>query len=187
MNLLEPHAGLSFLEEPFSKEEIGAIIKDLPSNKSPGPNAFNTDFIKKCCPIICKKIYDLCDLFYKGDLCLQSINNYFITLIPKKIGASCVNDYKLISLLSCTIKLLTKQFANRLLSIILELIHINQYTFRKSRTTHDCISWAYEYLFQCHKRRKPTMASKLDFEKAFEKNENGMILTFVRHKGFGDK
>ena len=129
----------------------------------------------------------MCDQFYKGDLRLQSINNYLITLIPKNVGASNLNDYRLISLLSCTIKLLTKLFANRLLSIILELMHINQYDFWKSRTTHDCIVWAYEYLFQCHKRRKPIVASKVHIEKAFDKIENGMLLTILIHKGLRDK
>lgn len=48
LNLIKPHSGLAHLEEPFTHAEIDAIIKDLPSNKSPGPDGFNTDFIKRC-------------------------------------------------------------------------------------------------------------------------------------------
>lgn len=112
LNLLNVHQGLHFLEEPFTKEEIDAIIKELPSNKSPRPDGFNTDFIEKCRPIIKKDFYDLCDQFFKGELNLESINNSFIALIPKKVGASTINDYRPISLLSCTIKLLTKLLSN---------------------------------------------------------------------------
>lgn len=141
LNLIQPHTGLDFLEEPFSQQEVDDVIKDLPSNKSSGPDGFNTDFIKKCWPIIKKDFYDLCEQFHKGELCLQSINSSFISLIPKKQGASTVNDYRPISL-NCRIKLLAKLLANRLQSIILELIHVNQYGFIKSRTIQDCIAWA---------------------------------------------
>lgn len=118
---------------------------------------------------------------------MQSINSSFITLIPKKTGASGVNDYRPISLLSCTIKLITKLLANRLQSIILKLIHTNQYGFIKSRTIQDCIAWAYQFLSQCHLSKKRTAVLKLDFEKAFDKIEHGMILAILKKKGFGTR
>ena len=49
---LSPNPHLESLSYPFSKEEIDSVVKALPSDKSPGPDGFNTDFIKKCWPII---------------------------------------------------------------------------------------------------------------------------------------
>lgn len=45
--LLQQHDDLKFLEEPFSHEEIDEVIKHLPSDKSPGQDGFNGDFLKK--------------------------------------------------------------------------------------------------------------------------------------------
>ena len=39
---------LEQLEGHFSKEEIDRIIHELPTDKSPGSDGFNTDFMKKC-------------------------------------------------------------------------------------------------------------------------------------------
>jgi hypothetical protein len=50
---------LEVLEKPFTKEEINAIIKELPTDKSPGPDGFNSDFLKKCYPIVCQDYYKI--------------------------------------------------------------------------------------------------------------------------------
>jgi hypothetical protein len=36
------------LEVPFSKEEIVKVVKDMPNEKSHGPDGFNNEFIKSC-------------------------------------------------------------------------------------------------------------------------------------------
>jgi hypothetical protein len=46
-SLLLAHHDLSSLEAPFTKEEIDEVVKDLPPDKSLGPNGFNTDFHQK--------------------------------------------------------------------------------------------------------------------------------------------
>ena len=47
-SLPRTHHDLSTLEEPFTHEEIDSVVASLPSDKSPRPDGFNTDFIKKC-------------------------------------------------------------------------------------------------------------------------------------------
>ena len=116
---------LGFLEEPFSHEEIDLVVQNLPTDKSPGLDGFNTDFIKKAWPIIKEDFYALCSAFYNGDICLQSINGSYITLIPKVDNASTASDFRPISLLNTSMKLITKLLANRLQSIIQSIIHKN--------------------------------------------------------------
>jgi hypothetical protein len=51
------------LIETFNKTEIDAVVKALPSDKAPGPDGFNTDFLKKYWPLICQDFYKLFDDF----------------------------------------------------------------------------------------------------------------------------
>lgn len=45
-NLVSAPANLNQLEAPFTDGEINSVVGDLPSGKAPGPDGFNTNFIK---------------------------------------------------------------------------------------------------------------------------------------------
>lgn len=116
--LLGPGQHLDLLEIPFSKEEIDAIIFELPNNKSLGPDGFNGEFLKKFWHLISHYFYDLCQEFHEGEICVKSINRSYITIIPKKDCPISISDYKPISLLNSSIKLITKLLAYILQKII---------------------------------------------------------------------
>src|SRR5438132_13839352 len=99
-----------------------------------------------------------------------------ITLIPKKASPETPNDFRPISLLNSSVKLLTKILANRMQSKILEVVHKNQYGFIKTRTIQDYLAWSFEYLHHCRFAPSGSIIMKLDFEKAFDLIEHSAIL-----------
>jgi hypothetical protein len=185
-SLIQQVDGLNSLSAAFTREEIDEVIKELPTDKAPGPDGFNGMFTKRCWHIIKHDFYELCKDFLDGKVDLQSINDSFITLIPKIHAPETPNDFRPISLLNSCLKILTKLFANRLQSKILKLVHKNQYGFIKSRTIQDCLAWAFEYLFQCNQSGKQIIVFKIDFTKAFDMMEHAVILKIFKLKGFDE-
>ena len=55
----------------------------------------------------------------------EAVNSAYITLLPKKEDASCIKDYRPISLVHSFAKLVTKILANRLASKLDKLVSSN--------------------------------------------------------------
>jgi hypothetical protein len=84
INIVQAH-DLSQLDLPFSLEEIEEVVKDMPADRSPGPDGFNGAFLKKCWQLVKEDFIKLIQDFYDENLNLKSINTAHITLILKKV------------------------------------------------------------------------------------------------------
>jgi hypothetical protein len=136
--IIQPCNNLDELCQSFTHEEIDSIILDLPNDKAPGPDGFNNLFFMKAWPII-KDMHRLCMDFFSHQVDIKSINSFYITLVPKKDNLEGVNNFRPISLLNSSLKVISKLLANRLQKKALHIVHENQYGFIRGRTIQDCL------------------------------------------------
>lgn len=124
---------LDHLDADFSLEEINSIIRSLPNSHASGPDEFNGMFLKKCWGIVKEDFLRLFRNFSTFNLDLRSINFSNIALIPKKTNPESV-DFRPISLLNYSLKCIIKVLSTRLQSVIVGLVHSNQYGFIRGRS-----------------------------------------------------
>lgn len=90
--------------KPLSpKKRLTWVINQMPSDKTPGPDGFNAEFLKHCSGIIAPDFYKLIGDFHSSNVNIESINYSFIILIPKIKASTSPTDFRPISLLNCTL------------------------------------------------------------------------------------
>ncbi|GJX53515.1 RNA-directed DNA polymerase, eukaryota, reverse transcriptase zinc-binding domain protein, partial [Tanacetum coccineum] len=143
------------LERPFTKEEIKGAVWDCGLNKSPGPDGFTFG------------------------------NSSFIALIPKTNNAKLVKEFRPISLIGSLYKIITKILANRLVSVLGDLVNEVQSAFIENRQIFDGPFILNELIHWCKKNQ--TMIFKVDFEKAFDSVRWDFLDDVLKKFGFGDR
>lgn len=156
------------LVQNISPEEILAALHSLADNKAPGPDGMNIKCLKFLWPMIGKKIVNFVHNFCDTGFVPGGLNSSFIALIPKIPCPSSVRDYRPISLINSSIKILLKVLATRLAGHLDALISDTQTGFIKGRQASESILLVKEVSHSIQKRRCGGSILKLDFEKAFD-------------------
>jgi len=112
------------------------------------------------------------------------LNTANIILLPKKVGAEKIFDYRPISLIHSVVKLFTKMLALRLAPAMKDIISKSQSTFIKGRSIHDNFLYVNSMARRFHRNRVPMLLVKLDIQKAFDSVRWHYLLSLLSRLGF---
>ena len=131
---VEIHTVESLVPEPSASEGELAIDK-LKSHKSRGIDQIPAELIKAGGRIICLEIHKLITSIWKMEKLPEEWKKSIIVPIHKKGEKTDCNNYRAISLLPNTYKILSKILLSKLITYAKEIIGDHQCGFRNNRST----------------------------------------------------
>ena len=100
------------LIRPVTEEEVTAIVRQMSSDKAPGPNGFQALFFQNFWYIVHKEVVEAVMYVLNQGSMPVGWKRTFIALIPRKINPSNVTDFRSISLCNAIYKVVAKILAN---------------------------------------------------------------------------
>lgn len=159
----------SILEGCISVEEASLVVKNMKDNKTPGPDGFTTEFYKFFWRDIATFMIRSFNYSFKIGSLPVSQHQGAITIIPKPgKPREYLKNWRPISLLNISYKILSSCIAKRLKMLISDLIHENQKGFLKQRFIGENTRLIYDLLVYTENCDIPGLLVLVDFEKAFD-------------------
>ena len=157
------------LELPITKDELNIALNKSKNNKSPGLDGYSPEFYK-------------CFWTQIGDFFLDCINNNFkngyltvtqlqgvITCLPKGGKArNLLNNWRPISLLNTSYKLISLCITNRIRPLLNKIISPEQKGFLENRSIADCTRIINDIIEETEAQDKSGLILLVDFQKAFD-------------------
>ncbi|KAK3227435.1 hypothetical protein Dsin_007297 [Dipteronia sinensis] len=178
---------MDMLEAEFTTEEVWDVLDKCDGNKAPGPDGLNLNFFKAHWEVIREDFMRFIKEFHKDGTLVKDLNNTFLTLILKTLNPVSMGDFMPISLIGAMYKIFAKVLANLIKKVMHSIIGEFQMAFVKGRQIIDSFVIAEEIINMWKKDQVEGLLVKLDFEKAYDSVDHGLLDYMMECMGFGDR
>ena len=165
--------------------EIRMTINMTRSNVASGPDGISSRMLKGCSGSICEPLAEIFNCSLSSDKLPQDWKLSAVTPIFKAGDPTEVCNYRPISLLSVTSKLLERIVHNALLDHVLKNGYLSpkQFGFRPGSSTQEAVLAATKDWFEALERRESVACVFLDMAKAFDSLPHSLVLGSLANVG----
>ena len=176
----------SGLEGEITYLEISTALKNMKNGKSPGNDGFTTEFFKFFWPDLGMFILKSTNYGYRTGSLSVTQKQGIITCIPKPNKSRYyLKNWRPISLLNVIYKLAFSVIANRLKTILDQVVHEDQKGFISGRFIGENIRLIHDILYETKNQNIPGLLLSIDFQQAFDSISWKFISKTLDYYNFG--
>ncbi len=173
-------------DAPITEKEIEKVIKNLKTEKSPGCDGLTPEFYKHFWPKIKKLFMNMVSEVQEKGIMPYTQRKALLALLFKKGDDTLLKNYRPISLTNYDYKIICFTLANRLQSVLKNLINEDQTGYIKGRYIGTNARLIEDYFEHCQDFNIPGILLFLDFEKAFDSVEWNFMISVLEKFNFGE-
>ena len=149
---------------PILKSEVEYAIKKLKNGKSPGIDNVSSELIKEGGPVLTQLLTDLCQQIWSTNKWLGACTTSLISPLPNNGDLKNCENYRTVSLISHSSKILLRIILNRLTPQTENILSEEQAGFRKNRSTTEQILNCRLIMKKHIEQQRPLFHNFIDFK-----------------------
>ncbi|GBG75955.1 hypothetical protein CBR_g21197 [Chara braunii] len=180
-----PNEARLLLDRPVTVEELTETLKAMAKGKSPGVDGLPAEFYTATWDYTVPILVKLYNHVLEGGSLREDKRRGVITLIYKKGDKRNIRNFRPISRLNVSYKLLAKLLARRMAPFLPALVHTDQGAFVQGRAIEENIFTAMGALEIIQRENRQVMVAMLNLKKAYDRVNWSFVLATLEHMNFG--
>ncbi|CAI5476487.1 unnamed protein product [Closterium sp. Yama58-4] len=177
-------AAAESLSAEWSEEEVKSAFQSMTNNKAPGRDGLPKELFEAHWDILGKHFMSLVKSFSDTASLPASTKDAVTILLHKKGGRDQLENYRPITLLSFTYKVIARVVADRMKTVLSGVVSPEQFGFFPGRRLSDAVGLVADIIEAAKNKDKDWYLLLVDFRKAFDSVSRGFLFTVLEKMGF---
>ncbi|CAI5947286.1 unnamed protein product [Closterium sp. NIES-65] len=178
------YSDTEMLQEEWTEKEVRTTLHEMASNKTPGKDGLPKEVFELHWDKLGKHVMELVREFSQSSSLPTSVKDAVTILLHKKGAKEQLDNYRPITLLNISYKLLARVLASRIKKVLHRVISREQFGFIPGRRISDAVGLVADVIDAARNGNEDWYMLLVDFKKAFDLVSRNFILEVMEKMGF---